>query len=86
MDVISHWLQVQVRSGHVRSLLSASLTCVNVDILVAPLCSAAKDKNFLRVAVRDGCNFAVGEFGSQVYRDRSPPAPKVYDGHAVYYA
>lgn len=61
-----------------------SLTCVHVDVLVAPLCSATEDKNFLGMAVRDRRYFAVGKFGSQVYRHRAPSASEVYDRHAVY--
>ena len=62
----------------------APLTCVHIDVFVAPLRSAAKDKNFLGVAVWDRRNFTVGKFRSQVYGHRAPTAPEVYDRHAVH--
>jgi hypothetical protein len=65
---------------------AAALTCVHINVLVAPLRSAAKDEYFLGVAVRNRRDLAIGKLRSQVYRHRAPSASEVYDRHAVYYA
>ena len=63
-----------------------SLTGVDIDVLVASLCSSPKDENLLRVTVRHRGDLAVWKLRSQVYRDRAPATSQVDDRHAVDYA